>query len=325
MRSSLSRWSVGAVIGALLFGISGCKSGVSSPTDWFSSWGKRPSPTAFSSTAPRKPSASTLPNPRATTVGQTGLVDNSYPNNGVQGYPASPSSSSPNGYNTGPYGMASRSTPGSVQPSTSPYGLAGATGGSPYPANTNTPYAGPASPYSSPAPAQAGAYTGSDNAYRTADARSATTPSGYEPTANAHGGQPATYSPGQGSYAPPTTQNWGTQAAPGYPAVRATETTGLNSSAGPYQPGSTNSSGALPTNAGSTNLQGGASTNYPGSGAPTGYPSGAGSESGGGYPVAPAGQPATPASSYPTTGPSTYPATGGTGQGYSSPYPNSGY
>jgi len=335
MRSSLSRWSVGAVLGALLFGISGCKGGASSPTDWLS-WGKKPSPTALSSTAPRKPSAPSLPNPRATTGGQTGLANNSYTNYGNQGYPATSGSSSPNGYNTGPYGMASQSTAGSLQSGKSPYGLASATGGSPYAPNTNTPYSGPASPYSSSVPAQPNAYAGSDSTYRSADARSATLPYSNEPTANAYSGQPysneptanayggqqSTYSSGQSNYAQPATQNWETQSAPGYPATGATGTTGLSNSVGPYQPGSTNSSGALPTNGGTTNLQGSASTNHP---ARTGYAGSARRESGS-YQPAPAGQlPATPANTFPTTGSSAYPATSGAGQGYLSPYPNSGY
>lgn len=330
MRASLSRWSiVGATLGALLCGTSGCKSGVTSPTDWLS-WGKKPSPMAMSGTAPKKPSATGLPNPHAATGGQTGLANNSYPNYGTQGYPATARGNSPASYDTGPYGMASHATPSYPQAETSPYGTAGvAAAGNQCPSSANSPYGGQASPYATASSPQPGAYPAADNAYRTADARSTTQPSSYEQPASGYGGQPA-YAPEQSGYGQPATQNSGTPAAPSYPVARAADTTGLSDSAGSFAPGSIRSAGPLPTNDGSANLTGNAANNYPGTAAPTGYPnssaSGTGSYPGtGGQATSGGAYPTTPATSYPATGSSPYPTTSGTGQGYSSPYPNSGY
>ena len=300
MRATFSRWSiVGAVAGFLLFGITGCKTGATTaPSDWFS-WGKKPSPTALSSTAPKKPSTS-LPSPQSAVGGQAALANNAYQNYGSQGTSGAAASGTPNTYNTGPYGMASHSTPTS-----SPYGQAGGTNGQ-FASQTQSPYGTNASPYGTAGSSQPGAYPAGDNGYRTADTRSGVAPSAFELPANGASGQ---------TYGQPASQNWDTQAAATYPSSSTTSTTGLSNATGPYQPGSTGSAGALPINGGSTNTQQSAPANYPGKAAPTNYPSSSssGSYSGSNYQSA-------PANTYPQAGAGGYPTTSGTGQGYSPTY-----
>ena len=321
MRASFSRWSVvGAVIGSLLLGVSGCKSGAMAPTDWLGSWGKKPPPTALTSTTP-KPSKTGLPSPRTTAGGQTGLASKSYQNYGNQGYPVAPGTSSPGNYTTGPYGMASHSTSPAPQ-ATSPYG-----GSNQYAANNTPPYGAATSPYAAtgaaqPGAAQPGAAQPGADAYRTADARSGAS-STYGQPASGYGGQPA-YTPGPSSQTQPAAQNWNDQ-TPSYPTAGATDTTGLNNSAGPFQPGSTGNTGALPTG-GATNLKN--TSDYPGTTPPTNPYGATGTNTGAGsYPGATSGAtyPATPAASYPPAGSTSYPTTGGASPGYASPYSSNGY
>jgi hypothetical protein len=245
-----------------------------------------------------------LPSPGATTRGQTGLASNPYAGYGVNSAPRGNAST---GYNTGPYGMASHSAPSG--------GLASTNGGSPYAGKAASPNPGAVSPYANPAYAQPSGYPAA-NDYRTADIRSATPSTDYGSTGNAYGGQPVSNAPPQSGYIPHATQNWGAQAPAAYSGAGGTGTTGLNQTAGPFQPGST--LGSLPVNGGGTNLQGGATRTYSGNSAPAAYPQSSGLDSGS-Y-----NQPVTPTNNYPATGANLYPSTGG-GQGYASPYPGNGY
>jgi len=305
---------VGAVLGSLLFGISGCKTGATAPSNWFT-WGKQPSQSALASTAPKKPSTS-LPSPHAAVGGQTGLASKSYPNYGNQGYPASPGGTATNSYNTGPYGMASHSSSPATQPNASPYGQTN-TGGSQLASHSNTPYAGGNSPYGGTQTAQPATYPAGDNGYRTADTRSSVAASAYEQAANAANSQLAQATQANGYGQPAARQPWETQASATAPTGGASNSAGLSTSTGPYQPGSTGNAGTLPASKGTTNVQQTAPGSYPGASAPAGQAS-AGA---GGYPAAGNGYPAAntnpQSGTYPQSGSGSYP---GAGQGYASPY-----
>ena len=262
MRATLSRWSLVVAIATCmsLVSVTGCKSGMGIPgADWLS-WGKKPSPTSISSSSQRKPSASALPTPSATTAATGPLA--SYPNSN---YSQSSLQAQVNkgGYRTGPYGTGASSQAGVDRYS----GTGTPLGGSSY---TGNPPAG--APYQSPYQASGSTYPtsgsgspiASQNGYATSDSRNslynAAQSTGNPPSTSyqnasqtRRGGdpyssqvEPAGYGSTPGSYSQPFAGNTSSPSGqPGYPNTYSNPLP----SAGSQQPGAGASSfsGGSPT------------------------------------------------------------------------------